>query len=401
MKLKEVIVIMLVITNLVLIILAFSLLHQYKVYTDNFNKKIGGIVAIVQEKYPNISENDLIQLLNGEEITNINFFEKYGIDTEKDAVIIQNNKMFVSFLVVDLFIVTTFSVIILLIFVKYNNSKNRKIEEITRYIEEINRGNYKLDIEDNVEDELSILKNEIYKTTVMLNEVAENSVRDKVNLKDSLSDISHQLKTPLTSMSIMVDNIMDNPNMDYKTREEFTKDIRREIINVKFLVDSLLKLSKLDANSVHFTNRFVRIREIIDDAVKNVSVLSDLKNVDIVVNGNYNASVNCDFKWQVEALTNILKNCVEHSKEDSRIEIFFDENNVYSKIEITDYGIGIEKQDLPHVFERFYKGKNSASESIGIGLALSKSIIENNGGYIDVKSEVGKGSTFIIKYFKE
>lgn len=117
---------------------------------------------------------------------------------------------------------------------KYNNSKDEKLKEITRYIEEINNKNYKLDIEDNTEDELSILKNEVYKTTIMLKETAENSVQDKVNLKDSLSDISHQLKTPLTSITIMIDNILENPEMDKETRIEFVKDIKREIINVIF-----------------------------------------------------------------------------------------------------------------------------------------------------------------------
>ncbi len=116
-------------------------------------------------------------------------------------------------------------------------------------------------------------------------------------------------------MSIMVDNIMDNPEMDSKTRNEFIKDIRREIININFLVNSLLKLSKLDANSVYFINKEVYVEEIILESIKNVSVLCDLKNIDILVDGNKQIKINCDLKWQVEAITNILKNCVEHSKD--------------------------------------------------------------------------------------
>lgn len=149
------------------------------------------------------------------------------------------------------------------IFLKYNKSKDKKLVQITRYIEEINNKNYKLDIDDNTEDELSILKNEIYKTTVMLKEVAENSKKDKENLKNSLSDISHQLKTPLTSITIMLDNILDNKDMDEDIRNDFIKDIKREIINVNFLVETLLKLSKLDADSVKFINKKENVRKYI------------------------------------------------------------------------------------------------------------------------------------------
>ncbi len=139
-------------------------------------------------------------------------------------------------------------------------------------------------------------------------------MNDKINLKNSLSDISHQLKTPLTSMSVMVDNLMDNPEMDYKTRNDFIKDIRRELVNINFLVNSLLKLSKLDANSVHFIKKQVCVQEIINNAIKNVSILCDLKNINILIEENKNIKINCDFKWQVEALTNIIKNCIETFK---------------------------------------------------------------------------------------
>ena len=381
-------------------IFQFYLLYQYKVYTGNFNKKIGMIVTNVQNQYPNIDKNELIQILNNQEDVETGLLKQYGINLENDSIIIQNDKMFVKFSIINLCFIIGLAMAVLLIFVKYTNSKDKKLGEITKYIEEINNKNYKLDIEDNTEDELSILKNEVYKTTVMLNEVAENSVNDKKSLKNSLSDISHQLKTPLTSMSVMIDNIVDNPEMDSETRVDFIKDIKREIININFLVNSLLKLSKLDADSVHFIREQVSIKDIIDEAIKNVSVLCDLKNINILVSGNDNVKIFCDFKWQVEAITNIIKNCVEHSEVNSNLEIFYEENNIYSEIKIRDYGSGIDKQDLPHIFERFYKGKNSSSESVGIGLALAKSIIESNNGYISVESQVSNGSLFIIKYFK-
>lgn len=374
--------------------------YQYSVYIKNFNYKIGQIISKVKDEYPEIDNNDLIQIINSEESIDTELFEKYGIKLDKDSTILENNKLFNIFLILNTIILIILALLILIIYIKYNYSKDKKLNEITRYIEEINSGNYKLDIDDNTEDELSILKNEIYKTTVMLKEVAENSLQDKVNLKDSLSDISHQLKTPLTSIIIMIDNILDNPEMDKEIKIGFIKDIKREIININFLVNSILKLSKLEANSVKFNNNVINLQEVINASIKNVSVLCDLKNIKIIEEQNKNIKIICDFKWQVEAITNILKNCVEHSKENSKINISYEENKIYSKIEIKDYGSGIDKDDLPYIFNRFYKGKNSSSESVGIGLALAKSIIENNNGYINVESEVNKGTIFIIKYFK-
>ena len=329
----------------------------------------------------------------------MDFFKSYGIDLEDDSIILENNRYFTVALILNIVICITLGVTIIFIYLRYNYKKDKKLKEITKYIEEINSRNYKLDIDDNTEDELSILKNEIYKTTVMLKEIAENSNQDKIKLKDSLSDISHQLKTPLTSITIMLDNILDNSKMEENTRQEFIKHIKREIININFLVNSLLKLSKLDANSIKFIKKQENMSDLINEAIKKVSVLCDLKDVKIEFKNDENIKINCDLKWQAEAITNLLKNAVEHSRNGSIINITVSQNNVYSSIEIQDYGIGIDKKDLPHIFERFYKGKNSNPENIGIGLALAKAIIESGNGSIDVESEVGCGTKFIIKYY--
>lgn len=374
--------------------------YQYKIYKINFNEKINMILTKVNESYPNIEKNELIEILNNEKGDSEDLLKEYGINLNKDSLILENDKYFSRFLVLNISVVLILSLILIFIFIKYNNSKDKKLSEITKYIEEINNRNYKLDIEDNTEDELSILKNEIYKVTVMLKETAENSLKDKINLKDSLSDISHQLKTPLTSIIIMIDEILENEDMDIATRNDFFKDIKREITNINFLVASLLKLSKFDANTIKFFNKEEYIDKIVKEAVKNVSLLCDLKNIKINLNGNKESKVKCDFKWQVEAITNILKNCIEHSNTNSNISINYEENKIYSKIEIKDEGVGIDKEDLPHIFERFYKGKNSSNDSIGIGLALAKSIIEKNNGYISVNSKLNEGSIFTIKYFK-
>lgn len=399
-ELKKSIIYSLLVIILVNLIFGFFSIFQYNKYTKIFNEKINSIALKISEKYPEITTNELMEIFNNTEKSDDFLFTKYGVNLEENSLILENDNYFKMFLILNISLILILSILLLFIFLIYNNSKNKELQKITRYIEELNKRNYKLDIEDNSEDELSILKNEIYKTTVMLKESAENSLEDKVKLKDSLSDISHQLKTPITSITIMLDNILENPDMQNDLKMEFIKDIKRQIININFLISSLLKLSKLDACSVNFINKNEYLNNIFLESIKNVSALCDLKNVKINLNGDINSKINCDFNWQVEAITNILKNCVEHSNENSKIDIFYEENKMYYKIEIKDYGSGIDKEELPHIFERFYKGKNSSSESVGIGLALAKSIIEKNNGYIIVESELYKGTIFTIKYFK-
>ena len=233
----------------------------------------------------------------------------------------------------------------------------------------------------------------------MLKEQALISKKDKLLLKTSLEDLSHQLKTPLTSISIMIDNI-NNKDLNDKIKSEFIQDMKREILNINFLISSLLKLAKFDANTVIFDNSLFSIENLINNSIKNVSMIADLKKIKFIVSGDLSSSMIGDSKWQIEAITNILKNCLEYSNINSKIEILVENNNLYNKIIIKDFGEGIDKTDLKHLFERFYKGKNSCSDSVGIGLSLSKAIIEKQNGYISCDSKIGIGTTFTIKYFK-
>ena len=191
----------------------------------------------------------------------------------------------------------------------------------------------------------------------MLKEAAENSNKEKLELKDSLSDISHQLKTPLTSILIILDNLIDDPEMDKDIREDFIKDIKREINVINFLVQSILKLSKLDTNTINFIEDEIELNKIVIEAIKNVSMLSDLRNVNVNLKIKSNSVIKCDFKWQVEAISNILKNCIEHSNENSDVIVIIEDNKVYSKIIIKDNGGGIAKEDLPHILKDFIKVK--------------------------------------------
>ena len=394
--------IIVIITTILVFTIAISIINyiQYSNYTKNVNIVINEIVNNIQEQYLDVDINKIISMLNDENVSNENVLSQYGIDISKDSAILKNDLSYRNNILINLCIILIFSIIIIIVFVLYNKRQKNKIKEITNYIEQINNKNYALDIQDNNEDELSVLKNELYKITVMLKEQAENSAKDKINLKNSLEDISHQLKTPLTSITIMLDNILDSPDMDLQTRNEFIKDIYREIANIKFLVQNLLILSKFDANTITFNEKEEKLEDIIEEAKQNVASIWKLKNIQIILEGKEDAKTTCDLKWQVEALTNILKNCAEHSNNNTKINVLYSENNMYSEIVIKDEGSGIDQKDLKHIFERFYKGKNSDKDSIGIGLSLAKTIIEKDNGFITVDSELGKGTTFNIKYRK-
>lgn len=362
------------------------------------NDTINQLVNILLEKYPDVSEKEVAEILNNktEYTDNSEFLNKYGIYPEKDWVS-YNNQGSYKYVILSVSVCIAFGLAFAVLFLGYLKIQKKQTMEIAKRIERINLGDYSLQIDRNSEDELSLLDNQIYRTAVKFREQAENSNKDKENLQKSLSDISHQLKTPLTSIIVMVDNILVDDDMPLEIRREFLNDIKHNTNTISFLVQSLLKLSKLDAEAVKFRYEQVDVKSIIDECIKNTAVMAEILGVRLETDCN-DIILNCDRKWLCEAVTNIIKNCIEHSQ-NGNIKITADQNKLYTKISIKDNGSGITKEDLPHIFERFYKGKNSSDDSVGIGLSLAKTIIEKQGGYISVSSELNKGSEFVIKFF--
>lgn len=398
-ELKKYIISTLIVFICLFVLFLFLNIYEYKTYTKNFNNKISAIINVIKKDYPKITDKEIIKIINNDKMETNDFFNKYGIDANNKSILIKNDRDYHKFLAINLSFLTITVVILLIIYIRYNYKKEEDIKDIIKCIEQINKKNYEIQIDSISEDELSILKNEIYKTTIMLKEAAENSSKDKLNLKKSLEDISHQLKTPLTSILVMLDNIIEDSNMEEKIRNDFIVDIKRNVLNINFLVQSLLKLSKFDANAIHFVKQENDLKTIVEESIKNVSTLCDLRNINIKLNIKENSKIICDDKWQIEALTNIIKNAIEHSKNNSNIIINIENNNVYSMIEVIDFGEGIAKKDIKHIFERFYKCKNTKTDSIGIGLALAKTIIEEDKGTISVESNKLE-TKFIIKYYK-
>ncbi len=282
----------------------------------------------------------------------------------------------------------------------YTRWRYREIARLTSYLRKINSGDITLDVRDNYEGELSILKSEIYKVTSMLNEHSVLLQQDKRKLTDAISDISHQLKTPITSMMVMAD-LLSNPELPTEKREEFTRKLHIQLERIEWLVSSLLKLSKIDAGTAQFKKEPVIVDNLIQKALEPLLIPIDIKEQSVMIQGDDHVTFMGDFNWTSEALLNILKNCVEHTHNGREIRITFSENALYTEIIIADNGKGIPKEDIPYIFKRFYKGKNASEDSIGIGLAMAHSIVTNQNGTIDVYSGIEKGTQFHIKFFKQ
>jgi signal transduction histidine kinase len=282
----------------------------------------------------------------------------------------------------------------------FTRLRYREIARLSQYLRKINTGNYSLDIRDNQEGELSILKNDIYKVTLMLTEQSTLWQQEKLRLTDVIADISHQLKTPLTSMLVMADLLSDSKLPEAK-RSEFTHKIVLQLERIDWLVSSLLKLSKIDAGTAVFKKELVRVPELLEKAIEPLLIPMDIKEQSISLKGEESVSFIGDLKWSQEAFINILKNCVEHTPAGGSIDVSYTENALFTEIVIADNGSGIPKEDLPYIFKRFYKGKNAGDDSVGIGLAMAHSIISSQNGIIEVKSQEGEGTKFTIKLYKQ
>ena len=295
------------------------------------------------------------------------------------------------------FISLALGIILSVVFYVFTKQRYRKIEELNDYLSEVCSGNYELAVNDNAEGELSILKNNLYKVMILLRTASEDAKKDKLYLADSLADISHQLKTPLTSMMIITEVLQDEK--DEEKRAGFIRIIEEQLEKMKWLITTLLKLSKLDADTADFNMKSLNCADIIDRSINPFLVQAEIRKIKISKHVNPFIFTG-DENWSVEALENIIKNCLEHTSDGGTLNINTNSTTIYNEIEISDNGSGIEKEDLPHIFERFYHGKNSSAESVGIGLALSKAVFSKENANIDVKSKEGIGTKFTIRFYK-
>lgn len=300
--------------------------------------------------------------------------------------------------------------------------QKRQIRRLNSEIDEILHGNTRLELAHFQEGEIEVLRDEIYKMTVRLREQAEHLKEDKKELADSLADISHQMRTPLTSLNLMCARLsalvrnrqleqipeeipreqseMISGEIRYRQEKQLLRDMQQMLDRIDWLVTSLLKMSKLDAGTIAFNIEEINVRELVNQAVAPFQIAAEVREIAITQNGREDTAFPGDMAWTLEAVGNVLKNCLEYTPDQGRIEISWEENPLYVQIAVKDSGHGIAQEDLRHLFERFYRGKNAGTSGFGIGLSLAQMIVSRQNGVIRAENCPEGGSRFTIRFHK-
>lgn len=297
----------------------------------------------------------------------------------------------VSVLCVSIFLIASF-----LIFTKH---RYNRINTLTQTIEKILHGNDSINIKGFSEGEFSILESDIQKMLTRLRDQKEILEKERTFLADSIADISHQLRTPLTSINLIL-SLLQSSDISQEKRTELLRELSSLISKTEYLVSVLLKISKIDAGTVQFEKKTTDLSSLLEKSAEPLLIPMDIKNQKLSTSVD-NISLDCDSAWCLEAFGNILKNCTEHTPENGEITVTAEDTPIFTEIIITDTGSGIEEDDLPHIFDRFYKGKNSSKESFGVGLNLAKMIIAGHNGTIKAENVQFGGARFTIRFYKQ
>lgn len=295
-----------------------------------------------------------------------------------------------------IFAVCAASMILFLLFTK---RRYQAIAELSCRIDSILHGEYNVNLVPDEEGELAVLNTELSKMTLRLRDQADRLAKEKCYLSDSLADISHQLRTPLTSIRMIVPRFAS----DNQSREQQQANIRKVdslLDRTQWLISTLLKIARLESGIVQFNHEPVSIEALLHSTIEPLEILLDVKNIELCWLTEKKAGFWGDRLWTTEAISNIIKNCIEHCSEGGKLEIYSSENPIYTELIISDNGSGFEEKDIPHLFERFYRGSNAVKESAGIGLNLSQMIINRQNGTISAANKPGGGAQFTIRFYK-
>lgn len=287
------------------------------------------------------------------------------------------------------------SLLLLTFFLLDARRRYRAMARLAEDIDAVLHGRQDISFAQYTEGEISLLRSELRKMTLRLTEQAELLRQEKVQLAESMADISHQMRTPLTAVNLLLAGL-GNPDATWEERQSSLHALRRQAQRMDWLISALLKLARLDAGTVHFRREPIALSDLIARAAEPLSILMEVKGQKLCVQAA--GSVVCDPAWTAEAIGNVLKNCTEHMGEGT-ITVSAEENAVASCLRIRDEGGGIDPDDLPHLFERYYKGRNASQESVGIGLALSRSIVAAQNGTLTA-ANTRNGAEFTLKLYK-
>ncbi|GAA0748701.1 HAMP domain-containing sensor histidine kinase [Clostridium oceanicum] len=380
----------------------FSVAFGSLIYTGSkkvFYEKTAGLIGAGVKTNPSI-EKTLVSSLKNKNEKDINkgkeILRQYGY-AEEFKFNFNNNTM------ISKVLINVLLLIALLFFyfagwaLVSNIIKRKRIYGLAKYLYDINEGIYKMKPQKK-EDEFSNLEDELYKTVMMLRESREREKKEKEQLSDNLADISHQLKTPLTSMSLMAELLEDS---DIKGEDAlYIKSISAQVDRLNYLVSSLLVLSKIDADALTLEYSSINVYELIWESLEPIHLMIEKKKQKLSIKNNSDIFFKGDFHWTSEAILNIVKNCCEHTPKGGEISIDYKQNPICTEITIEDTGEGFDKKDIKKLFTRFYKGSNSSKDSVGIGLALSNSIIKKQNGEIIALNKEKRGAKFIIKFYR-
>ncbi len=383
-----------------LVLCAIFCMYLSSIYKNSIYEFCNNVVYNISKEYPNV-ESDVIKNFLENAASNEdsgNILKEYGIDSDNIDLYLNSKSVSNTYILLFGILVVVFITLNIIVLFIYLKKQNSKVNKLSGYIDEILKSNY-LDIRDNDEGSLSILKNKIYDMMVVLKNKSDLLVEDKVNLEKLFADISHQIKTPLTSLNILNELLYDD-DLPKEKKNEFLDAMLKELKKVEWLVTNILNISKLDAGNLSLNIEPSNLLDVLNKSKDNISVFAEIMQVNISISKlDKDVYINVDSKWFSEAINNLLKNAIEHKSKN--IVITYEENNIYTKIDIKDDGEGIDKEDLPYVFDRFYKAKNSKKDSVGLGLAFTKSIIKAQNGEISVRSKRGKGTEFEIRIYSK
>lgn len=404
-EIKKNSIILFSIISIYLIMNLIFMKFQYDNLKQDYSERLGSIAYKVVELDPEV-KNEIIPLITKslslqDKIKGENFIAEYGI--KKDL----ENQVFPSLneLIHKNYLFVFISIVVLFLILFINNYMNliyfyKKIRRLTLGADKVIEGEYDIAIDEDVEGDFA-------KLAVSFNSM-RNIIRNNINklekeksfLVDLLSDISHQLKTPLSSM-IVYNDIMLSKELSKQQSETFLISNKNQLLRMDWLIKSLLKLARLDAKAIDFNKEDQSLNETVKESIENMEDRAKENGIKISFQEICEVKLFHDRNWMEEALNNIIKNCIEHTQKNGEIEIKIYENSAFKRISIKDNGEGIGEKELVNIFKRFYKAKTlkeAKTESIGIGLALTKAIIESHDGIIEAKSKLGEGSEFIITF---
>ncbi len=283
-------------------------------------------------------------------------------------------------------------------FFAFTKARYKSLARISKQIDLVLHNADHLYIGESDEGELSILHSEIIKMMLRIREQNDALKKEKEHLADSLADIAHQLRTPLTSANLILSLLANNP--EENERKAFVRETEELLVRMDWLITSLLKLSRLDAGIVVFQSEQIEVSNLISAALRPFLIPMELHDIDLQIDAPKGMIIQGDLSWLSEAIQNIIKNCMESAGENGKIEIVCTDNPLFTGITVHDSGEGFEKEDLPCLFDRFYRGKKPNTAGYGIGLALCKMIITRQGGTITAKNHPQGGAIFAIRFPK-